>query len=628
MRESARHAAAGSLLLLVFGLCAGLLLASDPTPPTDRPLLITEAKLWVAADPADAEALRDDALPAADASWHAVALPYHWVRSNFERPGLAWLQLDFVAPDPLPQNPALYLSRLSIGGSFFVNGTRIVAMRVSDETSQVRSRRPHLILIPPAMLRPGHNRILARIVTRDASTFFPELQFGSEAALRPDYDRRYLAEYSGAQFSAAAAAVVGLFMLAIWWFRRSDLLYLLFGLTCLFWALRTQAYLTEVVPWDWWWPWRALYYVWTGSFALSVAAFFLCYIGRLRQRWQLSLVAYAFIGPALLLLSNGALQSFVARYWIGGLFVLEFFVLWSFFRWLPRHPSLEGFALAGAALITFLLAGNDFAVRSGWMPYSNAYAMHFGAPVVMLAMGGLLAARFVKALRQVEISNQDLTQKVREKEQELSAQYQLLREVERREAGTAERQRIMQDMHDGLGSQLLTSLAAVERGALDSKGMAQVLRDAMDEMRLAIDTLSPGREGLLEALGNLRYRLEPRFRAAGVELRFSFRDLPEQLPVAAADALQILRVLQESLTNSLKHAGAKAVAVEISLLRDPACFLLAVTDDGAGFDPASSAAGRGLSGMRRRAQRIGAGLEIASGAGGTRITLTYPLPTA
>ena len=52
-----------------------------------------------------------------------------------------------------------------------------------------------------------------------------------------------------------------------------------------------------------------------------------------------------------------------------------------------------------------------------------------------------------------------------------------------------ERQRIMQDMHDGLGSQLLTSLAAVERGALDPKGMAQVLRDAMDDMRLAIDTL-------------------------------------------------------------------------------------------------------------------------------------------
>src|SRR4029078_12310682 len=140
------------------------------------------------------------------------------------------------------------------------------------------------------------------------------------------------------------------------------------------------------------------------------------------------------------------------------------------------------------------------------------------------------------------------------------------------------------------------SLAAVQLGALDPKGMAQVLRDAMDDMRLAIDTLSPGREGLLEALGNLRSRLEPRFGAAGVELRFVYVDVPEQLDVEAAPALQILRVLQQSLTNVLKHARAPQVRVEISLRRDPARLVLAVADDGCGFDPASPVAGRGLSG--------------------------------
>jgi signal transduction histidine kinase len=50
-----------------------------------------------------------------------------------------------------------------------------------------------------------------------------------------------------------------------------------------------------------------------------------------------------------------------------------------------------------------------------------------------------------------------------------------------------------------------------------------------------------------------------------------------------------------------------------------------VADDGAGFDAAAPAAGRGLSGMRRRAQKIGASLQVASGAGGTRVVLEYPL---
>jgi len=66
--------------------------------------------------------------------------------------------------------------------------------------------------------------------------------------------------------------------------------------------------------------------------------------------------------------------------------------------------------------------------------------------------------------------------------------------------------------------------------------------------------------------------------------------------------------------------------VDIALLRDPARFVLAVADDGGGFDPAVPASGRGLSGMRRRAQQIGAALEVTSDARGTRIALSYPLP--
>jgi signal transduction histidine kinase len=155
--------------------------------------------------------------------------------------------------------------------------------------------------------------------------------------------------------------------------------------------------------------------------------------------------------------------------------------------------------------------------------------------------------------------------------------------------------------------------------------MAQLLREAIDDMRLAIDTLAPGREGLLEALGNLRYRLEPRFRAAGTELRFALHDLPDRLDVPPDAALQILRILQEALTNALKHARPKAVEVDVSIQHDGRRFAFAVRDDGTGFEPDVAAAGRGLAGMRRRAQAIGAALEIVSGRSGTRVALSYPI---
>jgi signal transduction histidine kinase len=608
------------LLLAFLALAGRHAIAGDSPAGT---LELREARFWVAPNPPSASA--DAELPPTDAPWQAILLPYRWARDRPDgRLETAWIRLDFESPDPLPADPALYLSRLSVGGSVYVNGLLVADIRGSDELVQMRWRRPHLVRITPAALRHGANSILVRVASRDARTVFPSVQLGSEADLRALFDKRYVAEYSSAQFSALAGAVVAVFMLGIWWFRRSELLYLLFGLTCLFWALRTQTYLTEAIPWAWWWPWRALYYVWTGGFALSVAAFFLRYAGKLAQRWQLLLIGYALVGPLLLVASGGALQFLVERFWIAGLFVLEAYVLWEFYRSLRQQPRLESVALGGGALTTFVLGANDFAVRLGWLPYSNAYALHFGAPVVMVAMGGILSARFVRALRQVEVANVELTRKVDEKEQELRHQFERLREVERREESLTERQRIMQDMHDGLGSQLLTSLAAVERGAMDSKAMAQVLRDAMDDMRLAIDTLSPGREGLLEALGNLRYRLEPRFRAAGIDLRFTYRNLPDSLDVASEDALQILRILQESLANVLKHASGRCVEVDASLSPDNR-LVLAIADDGRGFEPAAPAPGRGLAGMRRRAQRIGATLEIASSDGGSRITLAYPL---
>jgi hypothetical protein len=72
-----------------------------------------------------------------------------------------------------------------------------------------------LVRITPATLREGTNTVLVRIDSRDAQTYFPSVLFGSEEDLRAPFDRRYVAEYSSAQFSGLAGAVVAVFMLGI-----------------------------------------------------------------------------------------------------------------------------------------------------------------------------------------------------------------------------------------------------------------------------------------------------------------------------------------------------------------------------------------------------------------------------
>jgi nitrate/nitrite-specific signal transduction histidine kinase len=85
---------------------------------------------------------------------------------------------------------------------------------------------------------------------------------------------------------------------------------------------------------------------------------------------------------------------------------------------------------------------------------------------------------------------------------------------------------------------------------------------------------------------------------------------PQSLP--ASTEVVLLRAAQEALANVRKHAGAGRVEVTL----DGA--VLAVADDGAGFDPAAPTGGYGLAGMRRRVEEIGGTVSIASGAG-TRV---------
>jgi signal transduction histidine kinase len=118
--------------------------------------------------------------------------------------------------------------------------------------------------------------------------------------------------------------------------------------------------------------------------------------------------------------------------------------------------------------------------------------------------------------------------------------------------------------------------------------------------------------------------MEARFKGVGVPLRWHYHGLPEQLHIAPHDGLQVLRILQEALTNALRHARAQAVTVDLHFT--PTLFSARVRDDGCGFDQEAASHGHGLGNMRLRAQRIGATLAIHSLQPGTEVELSLPLP--
>lgn len=195
-------------------------------------------------------------------------------------------------------------------------------------------------------------------------------------------------------------------------------------------------------------------------------------------------------------------------------------------------------------------------------------------------------------------------------------------EVER--SRLEERQNLLQDMHDGFGSQLATARRMAASGHLDQDQLVGLLDECLMDLYLVADALGSDDPSLAESLADLRYRTRRRLSTDGelIEWALELEQLP---PVPPRHRLQVLRVVQEALNNALRHAGARRIRVEARHDVAAGCVQVRVEDDGGGI-PDGVRPGRGLMNMQARARHLGATLQVDSDASGTRVCLHYPLP--
>ena len=212
-----------------------------------------------------------------------------------------------------------------------------------------------------------------------------------------------------------------------------------------------------------------------------------------------------------------------------------------------------------------------------------------------------------------------------------------MRESERQGAIVAERERIAREMHDSLAQILgVTHLRILALGARPELASApRALAELADLATLTEEAYRDVREailGLREAsrvdrgfVESLRAYLEKYSHQSGIPATLE-TSLDGELELPPRSELQIIRVVQEALTNVRKHGAATSVAIRIS--DGPAGTTIVVADDGHGFDVAETLLGRegfGLHTMRERMELVGGTLTIDSAPGhGTRIIAMMP----
>jgi len=608
-------------LLFLLALLAAL--AFTPAAYTQEPTRGTALRI----DRIEFLAGSGDALPAANTGWQSHALPLRWTSSGGTRQGL-WLRLAFDQPAAQAQGWALLLQSLPTGGTVYVNRHAVADIPTDSEARNVRWGRPHLVNLPAEFLRAGSNEVLVFTSYGNGVHGVGAVSAGPALELQPRYSRQFFLSHTLRWVSLLLTVLLAAGFAALWIRRRSESLFGLLALIAFFWALRSLDATFEVLTPEAHTLSRWAYYLGTAAFTALATITMWRHAGGSRARTEFGVAVLAAMGPVLYMLSGDSFDLTVGPLWQGMMLgVLALGVLSLARRAMGESSRILRFIVI-ALFIALGAAVHDFLVSIGVLPFGSPALLNIATPVLAIALGATLIERFVHSLTEVEKTNAELETRIHEREQLLKRNFDRLRDSERVKASAHERQRIMQDMHDGLGSQLLSSLMLVERGAMSNEQVAQILRESIDDMRLAIDALAADDSDLLAALGNMRFRMEPRLKAVGMELQWDARNLPEEVDIDPNHVLPVLRIVQEALTNAIKHSRARVVRVTLGVDHDGDAQWLSirVTDNGRGLAATGNVTGRGMLNMKSRAARIAAFLKVESIPGaGTMILLRLAL---
>ncbi len=525
---------------------------------------------------------------------------------------------------------SIFVPRFTTGVQFEVNGSMI-----HDTHRNVMSRRPDrntsaIATIPESLLHEGRNELIIHLVTwGPVGGYLDSVYAGPDKVLRPVHDQRSIMFETLPLILVAGQATLGAILGLIWINRRNDRSYGLLALAMLI-------------------------------------GFFQYFVSMPASPQTLGLVGAAVVTQAPLVL------HFIVRFidmppprWLHLTFVPGIIIAFAGLTgqhdllhaiFLPLGPPtialcaavacvlLGNAALRGnrkalimAPVFSVMLgcALNDILTVSRLLPGERIFIGWFGYSIVLIVIGVWLTWRFVQALNDADSFADRLVKQVSEAEVKLRASFSREEERARAAALASERTRLMRDLHDGLGGQLVSIVALAEQPRDTTNTIGDAARAALRDLRLVINAMEEIDGDLMLALGSWRERISGQLRAHDMQLVWSVQS-PHGLPVYPGlrprHVIQVIRLLDEAVTNAIKHSGASMVTIMIETIAGPdgdARGQISVRDNGCGFavdavNGAGTVQGRGLLNMKKRAALCDVTLSVTSAPLGTTVSLLLP----
>lgn len=538
-----------------------------------------------------------------------------------------WYLIPIQHKPRTPTKQAIYLSKVSQNVEVYLNGKWLGNGGKMTEPI-TRNRNNSLIFHFDSALMQAKNTVAIHLVGQhDTRTYLGDVHIGPSDELNNHAELNNYLRIDLSTTITLCMLLTSIIVSALWVLRQSDTYYLYYGVFSALWAFHDSNHFIRNIPISLN-LWETLMPLSFGLAMLGVVLFIHRHIGTYNKKIENFLItivlalALAFFYQDLDWILFYAYHVWSPLIALLGLYSLYF--LYDSYRKTGEERLILLF-ISGCSIMVFGI--NDLLLAAEHIPKQSPYMLHFAVLFTVITIIVTLINRFVQSINVVEHYNQELQHEIRHKTDEMEHSYRQVQQLMRKYTVAEERQRIMRDIHDGIGGQLVATLVSMDAGPVSQEHLKSNLKAALQDLRMVIDSLDYEAEDLPTLLGMLRMRLSEQLSNASLKLHWRVDDLPRVDNFGPANVLNTMRIIQEAITNAIKHSDAKNLTISTNEFtgddqQQYAC--IEVADDGRGIAIDKEREGRGLLNMQKRADIIGAKLSILN-KNGTRIRLELPI---
>jgi len=480
------------------------------------------AEIWPLSEPRFI--LSDAATPPSDTDegWQAIEIPDRWSTSRPGVRGRGWYRFEFDDPRYL-RDTSVYVPHFNMNLEIWLNGKFLTECGPFDGANILCWNFPVQAVLPTGQLRDEGNVLDLRLSVSDPEGELGSVYIGPREVIAHLYTSRFLFSVIFPQMFTAMTATVIFFMLAFWYSSR-DTTYLAFagfvgclGIMMLNMVLREMPITLQS------WRWvadRGAGFL--GPFSMVCAHGL---VGIRRPRLERAAFGWAVAAAVVTLFLSEDLYdvTYVPLYAVA--ILMSSYAVWILFRGFPTSRLIRH-SVGAIGYVALGFGIHDVLFVMGRLGPDRLRLLPFVIPVATAIIAVTLTRRFLITFTRARNLNVELEERVEQKHAELERNFERMHDLEENRAVAGERERIMREMHDGVGGHLVSILAMVEKGRAAPAEIAASLRLSIDDMRMVIDSLDPNVDDLNVLLGTFRSRNESRLRAHGLRFRWEVADLP------------------------------------------------------------------------------------------------------